>query len=64
MRRGFVTKKKSRLLTVWVPESLVPLIDRGVAITDTDRSKFVRNALRDKLVGLGLVLPAIPKGEV
>lgn len=64
MRRGLVTKKKSKLLTIWVPESLVPLIDRGVALTDSDRSKFVRNALRDKLRRLGLDLPVMPADGV
>lgn len=54
MKRGAVTKDESRLMTVWVPEALLPLIDRGVRKLDTDRSKFVRVAIREKLLRSGI----------
>lgn len=55
MTRGSVTKDESKLLTVWVPTELFPLLDDGVKIEDSDRSKFVRNAIREKLARMNLV---------
>lgn len=55
MNRGAVKKDESKLLTVWVPQELFPLLDQGVAIEDSDRSKFVRNAIREKLARAGVV---------
>ena len=49
MKRGAVTKTRAEFLGLWVPKDLVRLIDRGVQITDSDRSKFVRAAIREKL---------------
>lgn len=54
MKRGAVKKESSRLVNVWIPEELFPLIDLGVHIEDTDRSKFVRRAIREKLQSLGI----------
>lgn len=54
MKRGAVRKQDSRLVTVWVPERLVPFIDKGVAKEDSDRSKFIRNAIREKLERAGV----------
>jgi hypothetical protein len=54
MPRGALTKKKSKMLTIWVPECLIPLIDEGVKRTDSDRSKFVRGAIRSSLLRLGI----------
>ena len=47
MKRG--TKKESVLLTVWVPRPYFPMLDHGARKLDTDRSKFVRAAIREKL---------------
>lgn len=41
-------------MNVWMPEELFPHIDRGVRELDLDRSKFVRQAIREKLEGLGI----------
>jgi metal-responsive CopG/Arc/MetJ family transcriptional regulator len=53
VKHGPVKKSESRLLTVWVPEGLLPHLDRGVKKEDSDRSKFVRNAIREKLARQG-----------
>lgn len=49
MKRGSAKRPESKLLSVWVPKSLVPLLDEGVRREDSDRSKFIRNAIREKL---------------
>ena len=49
MKRGSGKKPKGKLLAVWVPEKLLPCLDQGVSREDSDRSKFVRNAIREKL---------------
>lgn len=41
-------------MNVWVPAELFPHLDRGVRELDLDRSKFVRQAIREKLEGLGI----------
>lgn len=53
MKRGAVTKHDSKLINIWVPETLLPLIDRAVRMEDTDRAKFIRGAIREKLARLG-----------
>lgn len=60
MNRGAIKKSESRMLTVWVPEPLLPLIDQGVRKLDTDRSKFIRNAIREKLAMAGIII-ALPE---
>ncbi|HYG35353.1 MAG TPA: hypothetical protein VEC99_11240 [Clostridia bacterium] len=54
MKRGAIRKKDSTQLNIWVPKALFPLIDMGVQKEDTDRSKFVRNAIREKLERAGI----------
>jgi len=54
MKRGALKKSKARLINVWLPFELFPLIDRGISIEDSDRSKFVRCAIREKLGRLGI----------
>jgi metal-responsive CopG/Arc/MetJ family transcriptional regulator len=49
MKRGSGKKPKGRLLAVWVPGKLMPPLDAGARKEDSDRSKFVRNAIREKL---------------
>jgi len=48
MKRA-VKKPGGKLLTVWVSKSLLPSLDEGVKKEDSDRSKFIRNAIREKL---------------
>lgn len=47
--RGAVKKDKARLLGAYLPDELVNLIDQAVNRLDTDRSKFFRAAIREKL---------------
>lgn len=37
------------MVTVWIPKPLLDAIDAAVASQDTDRSKFVRKAVRNQL---------------
>jgi metal-responsive CopG/Arc/MetJ family transcriptional regulator len=48
-QRGGVTKANSRAIIVYFPNAVLPLIDEAVANADTDRSKFIRSAVRQKL---------------
>ncbi|HEU6447793.1 MAG TPA: ribbon-helix-helix protein, CopG family [Verrucomicrobiae bacterium] len=48
-------KATSKLLTVWVSEELLPLLDKGVRKDDSDRSKFIRKAIREKLTRQGVL---------
>jgi len=54
MKRRQEKRPGSKLLSVWVPQGLVPLLDRGVRREDSDRSKFIRNAIREKLARDGI----------
>jgi hypothetical protein len=49
MKHGSGKRRESKLLSVWVPKSFLPLLDEGVRKEDSDRSKFIRNAIREKL---------------
>jgi metal-responsive CopG/Arc/MetJ family transcriptional regulator len=42
-------ERKGKLLSVWVSATLLLRIDEGAKKEDSDRSKFVRNAIREKL---------------
>ena len=41
--------RKGKLLSVWVSARLLLRLDEGAQREDSDRSKFVRNAIREKL---------------
>lgn len=56
MKRG-IKKAECVLVNVWVPKVIMPYLDKAVALEDTDRSKFVRNALRDKMRKQGVPVP-------
>lgn len=49
MKRGNVTKAESDFIGLWVPKPLVQLLERGIRIADSDRSKFIRAAIREKV---------------
>jgi metal-responsive CopG/Arc/MetJ family transcriptional regulator len=55
MKRAAKTPE-GRLLTVWMSKSLLPSLDEGVKKEDSDRSKFIRNAIREKLARHGIRL--------
>jgi metal-responsive CopG/Arc/MetJ family transcriptional regulator len=42
-------RRKGKLLSVWVSAKLLPRLDEGAKREDSGRSKFVRNAIREKL---------------
>lgn len=44
--RGSVKKKGSKLVALWLPDPLARLVDKAVENGDTDRSKFIREAIR------------------
>ena len=58
MNRGTVKKIDSKLLTVWLPESFDLPLQQAIAKEDTDKSKFVRNAIREKLARHGITISA------
>ena len=53
-QRGAVSKDKSssKAILVYFPHELMPLLDRAVNLTDSDRSKFIRNSVREKIAHL------------
>ena len=55
MKRGAVTAKQSELVALWIPLTMLNALDLGVIKTDSDRSKFIRIALRDRLMREGIV---------
>jgi hypothetical protein len=57
MRRGALSKTQSELVGGWFPKHIVDVIDRVVVARDTDRSKFLREAVREKLARDGHPLP-------
>lgn len=58
MSRGDDTKKKgeTRLLNFWAHKRLIRTLDRAVVLTDLDRSKFIRQAIREKAQRHGLTI--------
>lgn len=44
---------ESEFVGVWIPKALVDLLDRAVRRTDSDRSKILRAAVREKLGRVG-----------
>jgi len=49
MRRGAYQRSDCQFLGVWVPQEWVAAIDLVVRQEDTDRSKFVRRALQERI---------------
>jgi len=49
MNRGAVKAAESEFVAAWIPKSLVREIDAAVQRLDTDRSKFLRAAAREKI---------------
>lgn len=46
-------KANEKMLTIWVSKSLMACLDEAVKKEDSDRSKFIRNAIREKLKPCG-----------
>ena len=49
MSRGKKKNSENLLIALWIPRALIVALDKGVQKTDSDRSKFIRSALREKL---------------
>jgi len=46
-------RHKGKLLSVWVSQKLLLRLDEGAKGENSDRSKFIRNAVREKLLRQG-----------
>ena len=57
--KGRTKKDECRLINFYLPENLLPLLDRGVRMEDLDRSKFIRSAIREKLERAGVDMQKI-----
>ncbi len=42
-------RPEGKLLSVWVSETLLLRLNEGAKREDSDRSRFIRNAIREKL---------------
>jgi len=49
MKRGSIQKKRSKAVIVWFPIELIAGMDTAVQMHDSDRSKFIRTAVREKI---------------
>lgn len=54
MKRGAITKAKSQLVAVWIPNGMVEALDVAVKQEDTDKSKIIRRALRRQFADMGI----------
>jgi metal-responsive CopG/Arc/MetJ family transcriptional regulator len=61
MKRESRKNSKSGLVALWVPHSLLAALDRGVRREDSDRSKFIRSALREKITRQGIQIEEIAR---
>jgi len=50
MKRGAVKKADSTLINFYAPDRLVEMVEQAVVELDTDKSKFIRGAIREKLI--------------
>ena len=46
LNRNSISKKTGKAVLVWFPVELVDNMDKIAVSQDTDRSKFIRNAVR------------------
>lgn len=51
---GRLKKRESRLINFYLPDIMLPVLDKGVRKIDSDRSKFIRIAIREKLIRHGI----------
>jgi metal-responsive CopG/Arc/MetJ family transcriptional regulator len=49
MKRGAAPRAECVFVGAWVPINLADALDRAVFETDSDRSKIIREALREKI---------------
>lgn len=58
MKKGSPKKRDTAIVTVWVTDPMSKAIDDVVKRHDTDRSKYTRAALREKLERDGIKVSA------
>lgn len=54
MKRGAIKKSDCKAVLIYFPHPVVESMDVAVRIQDSDRSKFIRNAVREKLARHGI----------
>jgi metal-responsive CopG/Arc/MetJ family transcriptional regulator len=47
--RGAFRKQDCTFIGAWVPTAMVEALDKAVTVLDSDRSKLIREALRDAI---------------
>jgi metal-responsive CopG/Arc/MetJ family transcriptional regulator len=57
MPRGRVKKIECKLVNFYCQDDLLPILDQAVRKLDTDRSKFIRQAMREKILRAGITMP-------
>lgn len=57
MSRQRCKKPETKLVNFHCHTGLVELMDNAVVALDTDRSKFIRTAVREKMVRHGVKIP-------
>lgn len=57
MNRGRTKKVECKLLNFYMQEEMFPSLDAAVRKLDTDRSKFIRAAIREKIENAGVATP-------
>jgi hypothetical protein len=58
-RKGALPRRKSVPVSIPIPRTWEDSINRAVSDLDTDRSKLVRAALREKLERMGITVPKL-----
>jgi len=58
-KRGACPKRSSTPVSIPIPRAWEPSMNSAIAKLDTDRSKLVRMALREKLERMGIKLPEL-----
>jgi len=44
------------MVALWVPRPLLAAIDAAITREDSDRSKFIRRAVRARLISIGITV--------
>ena len=63
MKRGVNRSSDRELVALWVPRELVNALDHAVRLEDSDRSKFIRRALRRHIAEIGIVVSHAESGR-
>ena len=58
MKRGSIKKRDSELVALWIPKRVVEAIDLAIIREDSDRSKFIRRAVRTRIESMGIAIAA------